>query len=342
MSFFLSLLLVLALGFLAHMGAEAGFKSLFAAWIPYLAVTVFVVFFVKKIVDWARSAVPFRIPTTAGQQYSLEWITPNYIANPPDKKWTVARMALEVLAFRSLFRNTSMSLSWEGDEPRVSHYSAKWLWLFGLAFHYCFLIIFIRHFRFFMEPVPFLVEITEMFDGILQIGAPRVMQTDLIIVAALLFLLLRRVFDNKVRYISLISDYFPLMLILGIVCTGIWIRYFGHTDINGVKTMTMGLVQFSPVIVDGVSPMFYTHLFLVCVLLFYFPFSKLMHMGGVFLSPTRNLPNDSRMRRHENPWNPPKKFHTYEAYENDFREVMVEAGLPVEKGLDDNDKKADA
>jgi hypothetical protein len=32
-----------------------------------------------------------------------------------------------------------------------------------------------------------------------------------------------------------------------------------------------------------------------------------------------------------NPWNYPVKVHTYEAYENDFREKMVEAGLPVDK-----------
>ena len=33
----------------------------------------------------------------------------------------------------------------------------------------------------------------------------------------------------------------------------------------------------------------------------YFPFSKLMHMAGVFLSPTRNLANNNRMVRHVNP-----------------------------------------
>jgi nitrate reductase gamma subunit len=32
-----------------------------------------------------------------------------------------------------------------------------------------------------------------------------------------------------------------------------------------------------------------------------------------------------------NPWNYPVKVHTYEEYEDDFREKMIEAGLPVEK-----------
>jgi len=77
--------------------------------------------------------------------------------------------------------------------------------------------------------------------------------------------------------------------------------------------------------------MFFIHFFLVCTLFAYFPFSKLMHLGGVFLSPTRNMPNDSRMIRHINPWNYPVKVHTYEEYEDHFREKMIEAGLPVEK-----------
>jgi nitrate reductase gamma subunit len=77
--------------------------------------------------------------------------------------------------------------------------------------------------------------------------------------------------------------------------------------------------------------LFYIHLFLISVLFAYFPFSKLMHLGGVFLSPTRNMPNNTREVRHINPWNYPVKVHTYAAYEDEFREKMIEAGLPVEK-----------
>ena len=80
------------------------------------------------------------------------------------------------------------------------------------------------------------------------------------------------------------------------------------------------------------DPSFYAHITLVCALFAYFPFSKLMHMGGVFLSPTRVLPNMSRRAMWVNPWNDPSiKPHSYEDYENDYREKMIEAGLPVEK-----------
>ena len=204
------------------------------------------------------------------------------------------------------------------------------LWLFALAFHYCFLVIFLRHFRFFIEPVPVCLTFLEGLDGLMQIGVPRFYMTDAIIVAALLFLLFRRLVDTKLRYISLPGDFFPLLLLLGLVGSGIWMRYLGKTDIATIKAFTMGLATLSPVSPAGLSPIFFLHLFFVTSLLVYFPFSKLMHMGGVFLSPTRNLPNNSRAVHHDNPWNPPKKYHTYAEYEDDFRDLMDEAGLPLE------------
>jgi nitrate reductase gamma subunit len=151
------------------------------------------------------------------------------------------------------------------------------------------------------------------------------------LLGAVTYLFLRRIGLPQVRYISLISDYFPLFLIIGIALSGVLMRYFFKTDIVSVKMLTMSLVSFSPSIPQGIGVIFYIHLFLLCTLFAYFPFSKLVHMGGVFLSPTRVLANTSRIKRHINPWNYPVHVHTYEEYENDFRAKMKDAGLPVEK-----------
>jgi hypothetical protein len=71
---------------------------------------------------------------------------------------------------------------------------------------------------------------------------------------------------------------------------------------------------------------------LVSVLLFYFPFSKLMHAPGVFFSPTRNLPNDNRAVRHVNPWADelPYRTHSYAAWEKEFAEPMRAAGYELD------------
>ena len=108
-------------------------------------------------------------------------------------------------------------------------------------------------------------------------------------------------------------------------------RYFFKVDVIGIKELTMGLISFNPVIPEGIGVLFYIHLFFVSTLFAYFPFSKLTHMAGVFLSPTRNIANNNRAEQHVNPWNYPVKVHTYEEYEEEFREFMKDAGIPVEK-----------
>jgi nitrate reductase gamma subunit len=303
-------------------------QYLFGVIVPYVAVLTFFAGFVFRIFKWARSPVPFRIPTTGGQQKSLPWIKDSKLDNPSTTAGVIGRMALEVLLFRSLFRNTKMELH---DGPKITYHWEKWLWLAGLLFHYAFLVIFLRHLRFFTEPVPALIQFLDHADSFLQVGLPVIYLSDFALVAAATYLFVRRVIIPQVRYISLPADYFPLLVILALGITGMLMRYVFRVDVTSVKQLTMSLVSFQPVVPEGISILFYVHLFLICVLFAYFPFSKLMHLGGIFLSPTRNLPNDTRVKRHVNPWNYPVKVHTYEAYENEFREKMIEAGLPVEK-----------
>ena len=170
----------------------------------------------------------------------------------------------------------------------------------------------------------------------MQIGAPTMYMTDAVLLLGVLLLFGRRLVNRQVRYISLANDYFPLFLIFAIATTGILMRFFLRTDVDitAIKRLAVGLVTFQPVIIADIGTIFYVHLFLVCALLAYFPYSKLMHMGGVFLSPTRNMANDTRMHRHINPWNDPDiKPHSYAGYEDEFREHMVEQGIPVEKPL---------
>lgn len=323
---------VITLVVVAFAGVEAaGQRYLFGVIIPYAAFAAFIIGFIYKVlIWWGSSPVPFCIPTTCGQQKSLPWIKQNKIDNPSSTAGVVARMALEVLLFRSLFRNLKTQLH---DGTRLVYGEAKWLWLAGLAFHWSFLIILIRHLRFFIEKVPVPVRMVEGLDSFLQIGAPLLYITDAVILMAVTYLFLRRVFIPQLRYISLPADYFPLFLILGIAISGILMRYFIKTNVTGVKVLAMSLVSLSPdpKLLEGIGVVFYIHLFLISVLFAYFPFSKLMHMGGVFMSPTRNMANNSREKRRINPWNYPVKVHTYEEYEDDFREKMKAAGIPVEK-----------
>ncbi len=295
---------------------------------PYAAIILLLTGVVFRVLKWAGAPVPFRIPTTCGQAKSLSWIKNDNLEAPHNMMGVLGRMFLEVFLFRSLFRNTKTEIK---DGSKIVYGSEKILWGAGLAFHYSFLFIFIRHFKYFAEPIPGFISIMQHLDGFFQIGVPELFLTDVVFVGAITVLFARRVILPQVRYISLPADYFPLYLIFGIASTGICMRYFYKVDIVAIKQLATGLISLSPTIPEGIGFIFYLHFFMVCILFAYFPFSKLMHFAGVFMSPTRNLINNNRSKRHINPWNPKVKTHTYEEWEDEFREVMKDAGMPLEK-----------
>jgi nitrate reductase gamma subunit len=307
--------------------AIAALAPVFFVVIPYGAFAIFVAGFTYRIVTWGRSPVPFSIPTTCGQEKSLPWIKDDSLDNPSGTAGVIGRMALEILLFRSLFRNTRVDIY----DKRPVYGSAKWLWFFGLLFHWSLFIVLVRHMRFFIEPVAPFINGLAAIDGYFEIGTPTFFLSDAAILLGLTFLFLRRVVIPQLRYISLFTDYFSIFLILGVAITGILMRGFFSVDIEQVKNVAIGWVTFTPFVPKDIGAVFSAHLFLLCVLISWIPFSKLMHMGGVFLSPTRNMANDSRMHRHINPWDAPVKVHPYKEYEDEFRDKMKLAGLPVDK-----------
>jgi len=96
-----ALSIVLGLALAVIVGVKLlGLQYVFGVVIPYSAFAIFLVGFIVRIIDWARSPVPFKIPTTAGQMYtSLPWIKPSKFDSPYNKLGVVVRMALEILMF---------------------------------------------------------------------------------------------------------------------------------------------------------------------------------------------------------------------------------------------------
>jgi nitrate reductase gamma subunit len=327
----LSLIAVAALTLIAYLAVGVGdLRFLFGVIIPGVAFAAFIIGIVYRVaVKWAQAPVPFRIPATCGQQKSLPWMRREELDNPSGTLGVLGRMALEVLFFRSLFRNTRAEIYPERE--KVSYVSTKYLWAAGMAFHWSMLVVVLRHFRFFAEPVPRWVEMLQFADGFFQVGVPVIYATTVALVVALLYLLARRLLDAKIRYISLPSDYFALFLLLGIALTGVVMRHFEKVDIVQVKAAIAGWCSFHPVVPEGVGTWYFVHVFLVSALLVYFPVSKMLHMPGVFLSPTRNLANTNRTVHHENPWNPPIVGHTYAEWEEEFKDKLLASGYTLDK-----------
>jgi len=297
----------------------------------YAAAAVFLCGLSWRVWVWARTPEPFRIPTTTGQQASLPGLARSRVESPSTRTGVAGRLALEALLFRSLFRNTAPAPAPAGaaDPPPV-FLERKALWLGALALHYSLLVIVVRHLRLFVDPVPALATALAAADGFFEIGTPRLYAADVVVIAALAYLLARRIRDPLLRYVSLPADYLALGTLIAVTGSGIILRYVARTDVTAVRGYTLGLVALAPGPLAGPTGWLAVHVAAVAFLLAILPFTKMMHAAGVWLSPTRNQANDSRRRRHVNPWNAPVPVHGYAAWQAEFRDKLAAAGLPID------------
>ena len=188
---------------------------------------------------------------------------------PVTRGGAALRVAREVVLFQSLFK------------------SNKWIWLFGWVFHVTLAAALLRHLRYFLQPVPMVVALVQPFGALLGMA----------MVAALAALFARRILVERVRYISGLSGYLMLALILAIGLSGLTLNLVARTDIVETKAFFLGLMLFDwkPLPAD---PALLVHLALVAALMLVFPFSKLLHAPGVFFSPSRNQADNAREKRH--------------------------------------------
>jgi nitrate reductase gamma subunit len=163
-------------------------------------------------------------------------------------------------------------------------------------FHFALLLALFRHLRYVISPDSIFMplighEIVQSFG----------MYAGFAMLAGLGGLFARRIFVDRVRYISSPSDYAMLLLIMGIAGTGMLMSFVEHTDIVLLKEFMLGLLAFNiqPLPTDL---LLLVHLGLVIALMVIFPISKLLHAPGVFFSPTRNQVDNSRTKRHLAPW----------------------------------------
>ena len=102
--------------------------SILFALLFYAATALLVVGLAVRIVDYARTPAPLKIPTTPA---------------PVTRGGVALRMAREVVLFESLFKGN------------------LWTWLFGWLFHVSLALVLARHLRYFTEPVWFWVVLVQ-------------------------------------------------------------------------------------------------------------------------------------------------------------------------------------
>ncbi|MBC8342562.1 MAG: respiratory nitrate reductase subunit gamma [Bacteroidetes bacterium] len=192
---------------------------------------------------------------------------------PLSKPGVAFRLFKEVVFFESLFK------------------SSRWTWIFGWVFHFALFLVILRHIRYFTDPVWTWVALIQPFG----------LYAGFAMLFGLLGLLARRIFVDRVKYISAPSDYLMLILIMAIGGSGLLMKYIFHTDVVAIKAFMLGLISFNFSTLPA-DLMLLTHLALVIFLMLIFPHSKLLHVPGLFFSPTRNQVDNPREKRHIAPW----------------------------------------
>lgn len=229
----------------------------------YVAIIILFGGIANKMMLYKRVPAPLKIPVTPA---------------PITRGGVVYRFFYEVVFFNSLFR------------------ASKWTWIFGWIFHVSLLLAFFRHLRYVISPDAFIWPLVNNL--IVQSFGHYAGFTMLIGLAGLLA---RRIFVDRVRYISSASDYLMLILIMGIAATGLMIVYVAHTDIIQLKAFIMGLFLADPQNLPT-DLILLAHLTMVLFLAMIFPISKLLHAPGLFFAPTRNQVDNPREKRHLSPW----------------------------------------
>jgi nitrate reductase gamma subunit len=96
----------------------------------YFAAVVLLAGLTIKILQYARTPAPLKIPTTPA---------------PVTQSGVVFRMAREVVFFESLFKGN------------------KWIWIFGWVFHFGLFLVTLRHLRYFIDPVWLPIQVVQPF-----------------------------------------------------------------------------------------------------------------------------------------------------------------------------------
>ena len=230
----------------------------------YCSAAVFVVGMIYRLVSWLRAPVPLKLVLTPG---------------PATAGGVGRRVAGEVVLFHSL------------------HKTDRALWTAAWLFHVSLLLLAIGHVGGLVIPGFIQTSLGLSEEQFHHLSNRAGGASGILAMITLLYLFFRRLASERLRWISTFSDYLALGLLLLIIVTGNQMRFMDGLEIEQARRFVRGLLALQPV-APPANTMFSVHFLLVCALLAYIPFSKLIHMGGLALSPTLNQRNNPREERY--------------------------------------------
>ncbi|AEF95497.1 Nitrate reductase gamma subunit [Desulfotomaculum nigrificans CO-1-SRB] len=223
--------------------------------LPYIALPIFVIGLLYRLGRWANARIVHNITLTPA---------------PTTQAGAILDIAKEVVFFRSLYK---------ADKPL---WSGAWLMHVALFFilggHVMGIGLLGLQFYYIGLTSP---ELSEYLSNLLGTSF------GVLLLVGLLYLLYRRMAVNEVKQISAPSDYAHLLLLIAIVSVGNFMRFVPAWGIEyaPVRDYVINLITLTPITPDMEvmhKPLFVLHLLLVQILMIIFPFSKLLHVFGMF------------------------------------------------------------
>ncbi len=223
-------------------------------YLPYITALFFIIFSIYRLISW------FRVPMV------IKWpLSPT----PKTNRGIAADIVKELVTFRTIYKTDDV----------------YWLAIFFLHISFFFILLHVVTFIFssLLLPDPFLIfrgTIYPLIEDWLTVWT-----TFLGIIAAiiLIFILLRRILVKEVREITLLRDYFELLLLLIIITLGVYMRIFNVIPIEEALKYFYSLATLNP-IKPPENPIFILHCILAQLYIIYFPFSRCFHIFGYFVN----------------------------------------------------------
>jgi nitrate reductase gamma subunit len=219
------------------------------SFLPYITLVVFAVGMGYRFYVWSKTPQPGAITL--------------FPAPGPDSAG-LKNIVKEVLLFPSLFK---------GDRS---------LWVIAWIFHATLALIAIGHVRVFTDFPRLWAALGINADNMSAISGGI---AGVVITLCAILLIGRRLTMKRVREATNLSDHLALLLIMGVLVTGNLMRFGPHFDLALTREYFIGLATFSVTSASlPQSGMFVLHFLLAQTLIIFIPFSKIMHLGGIFFT----------------------------------------------------------
>ncbi|MHA2299038.1 MAG: respiratory nitrate reductase subunit gamma [Candidatus Hodarchaeales archaeon] len=227
--------------------------------LPYVAISCFFVGVIYRVFTWIRAP-------TAANRFTV-------FPGANNKAKIVFEATKDVAFF-----------------PRILK-QKKLLWLGLWALHYGLLITLAGHTRLLFE-WDFIWNLLD-FDKATRDTVAMIsgIFAGIIVLSTVIYLLARRL-SGTLAEASNFEDYFVLGMFLGIGLTGMGTRLFSHVDLDAFRTYLFSLLTLQlPVVIPDAGPFFLVHLLLVLTIVAILPFTKLFHLGGIFVTMYKSKKN---------------------------------------------------